>query len=89
MGEFMSELIPISVTSVLLALLSHKTSEYDLTHYIYRRKDRLWFIVMAVVMILFVGLRTGYNDTGTYQYIYNSIPKDVSLTDGIDWLNVG
>ena len=85
----MSELIPISVTSVLLALLSHKTSEYDLTHYIYRRKDRFWFIVMAVAMVLFVGLRTGYNDTGTYQQIYNAIPKDVSLTDGIEWLNMG
>lgn len=85
----MFELIPICVVAIVLSLLSHKTSEYDLSHYCYRRKDRFWFAVMAVAMILFVGLRTGYNDTGTYQHIYNSIPKDVSLTDGIDWLKVG
>ena len=85
----MYELIPITVTSIVLALLSHNHSRYDRLNFRYMRKEQLYFGIMAVAMTLFVGLRTDYNDTFTYRYIYDSIPKDVSLTEGIDWLRVG
>lgn len=85
----MSELIPITVASIVLSILSHLSSEYDPIRGRYGRKDRFWFLVMAISMILFVGLRTGYNDTGTYQLIYNSIPKDIAPLDGINWLKLG
>ena len=85
----MSELIPISVAAIILSILSHLSSEYDPIRCRYGRQDRFWYIIMAISMILFVGLRTGYNDTGTYRLIYDSIPKDVDLWDGIDWLTLG
>ena len=85
----MSELIPITVTSIVLAFVSHYFSQYDPMHDRYVHKERFFFLVMAVAMVLFVGLRTGYNDTGTYQQIYNALPKDTSLTAGINWLKIG
>lgn len=85
----MSELIPITVAAIVLAILSHRASEYDPIRSRYGRQDRLWFGIMAVAMILFCGLRTGYNDTGTYQLIYNAIAKDVDLLEGINWLKLG
>lgn len=86
----MSELIPITVAAIMFAILSHRASEYDAIRCRYGRKDRFWFSIMAVLMVLFVGLRTGYNDTGTYQLIYNSIPRNiVNLGEGIDWLKLG
>ncbi len=85
----MSELIPITVAAIVLAILSHRASEYDPIRSRYGRQDRLWFGIMAVAMILFCGLRTGYNDTGTYQSIYNAIAKDVDLLEGINWLKLG
>ena len=85
----MSELIPITVFSIVLAFVSHYFSQFDPLHDRYVYKERFVFLVMAVAMVLFVGLRTGYNDTGTYQQIYNAIPEDTSLTEGIQWLKVG
>lgn len=85
----MSELIPITLVSIVLAILSHRTSEYDPIRCRYGRKDRFFYVLLSIAMILFCGLRTGYNDTGTYQFIYNSIPKDVDLWEGIDWLKLG
>ena len=85
----MSELIPITVAAIVLSILSHRASEYDPIRCRYGRQDRLWFGIMAVAMILFCGLRTGYNDTGTYQLIYNAIAKDVDLLEGINWLKLG
>ena len=85
----MSELIPITVASVILALLSHHYSQYDYLHERYVSKERLFFGIMAVAMILFVGLRTDYNDTAMYRLIYEAIPKNPSLTAGIDWLKIG
>ena len=85
----MSELIPITITSIVLAFVSHYFSQYDPLHDRYVYKERFFFLVMAVAMVLFVGLRTDYNDTHTYKYIYSSIPQNVSLTEGINWLKIG
>lgn len=85
----MTELIPITVFSIVLALVSHYHSAYDSMNSRYVYKEPFFYCIMAVAMILFVGLRTGYNDTGTYRYIYDSIPWDTSLTAGVNWLKLG
>ncbi len=85
----MSELIPITVSSVILSILYHFSSEYDPIRCRYGRKDLFFFLILSISMILFCGLRTGYNDTGTYQFIYNSIPKDVEIWKDLNWLALG
>ena len=79
----MSKLLPITITSIILAWLSQ--------HVTVRRrrldgtwpKDRLFFTILVICMILFAGLRTSYNDTSPSIISYNSI---VSLNiRHIDW----
>jgi len=81
----MWELVPISVTGVVLAFLSHAFSEYDPLRCRYRRKDSFFYAILVVAMVLFVGLRTGYNDTGTYQGVYEATPNSGDLFAGINW----
>lgn len=81
----MSELIPITVAAIVLAILSHRASEYDPIRCRYGRQDRLWFGVMVVIMILFVGLRTQYNDTDNYEWIYENMEVPASLFDSMHW----
>lgn len=73
----MSELLPITLTSIILAALSHFLSVRtpDLRGYV--RKERLFFCILVVVMVLFVGLRTHYNDTRTYVHGYNLIKGEL------------
>lgn len=85
----MTELIPITLTSIVLSLLYHRASEYDPIRCRYGRKDFVFYAILSVAMILFCGLRTGYNDTGTYQYIYNSIPHNTDIMRGVNWLKLG
>lgn len=85
----MSKLIPITIASIVLALLSHRFSSYSRIKNRYIRKERFFFGIMAVAMILFVGLRTSYNDTYTYQTIYNGISLDNGLFTNIKWLEIG
>jgi len=77
----MSELIPITVAAIVLALLSHNASEYDRLHCRYGKQDRLWFGIMTMAMILFAGLRTQYNDTINYEWIY----ENMDYTAAINW----
>lgn len=81
----MWELVPISLAGVVLAFLSHAGSEYDPLHCRYRRKDSFFYAILVVVMVLFVGLRTGYNDTGVYQHLYNTTPSSGDLLEGMNW----
>lgn len=81
----MSELIPISVAGVVLAFLSHTFSEYDPLRCRYRRKESFFYAILVVVMVLFVGLRTGYNDTDNYEAIYNSMDPNLGLFEQLRW----
>lgn len=81
----MSELIPITVAAIVLAILSHCTSEYDPIRCRYGRQDRFWFGIMAVAMILFVGLRTQYNDTQNYTSAYKAMEVPESLFAQMSW----
>ncbi len=85
----MLKLIPITIFSLIFAALSHRYSVYDPINSRYIDKDRIFYTILSIALILFAGLRTGYNDTGTYKYIYNSIPKETNLTSGINWTKIG
>lgn len=85
----MSKLLPIVLFSMFMAVLSHKHSGYDYINGVYYRKERLFYTVMSIVMILFVGLRNYYNDTSTYLYGYMHINIDPGWQENIDWIKIG
>ncbi len=70
-------LVPILV-SVVCCFFFQISSSYDDVECKYIKKDWFFFGIMAIELIIFAGLRTGYNDTGTYVQIYEHIPKDVN-----------
>ncbi|MBE6971980.1 MAG: EpsG family protein [Ruminococcaceae bacterium] len=80
----MRELLPVVLTSLILAVLSHYTSFYDRNGMRYARKEWVFYAILMVVMILFVGLRTRYNDTGMYRHAYNLIKSGDIFAD-VDW----
>lgn len=80
----MSELLPVVLTSLILAVLSHYTSVYDRNGMRYVRKEWVFYAILMVVMILFVGLRTRYNDTGMYRHAYSLMEPGDIFTD-VDW----
>lgn len=81
-----SEIMPVLAVAMLLAVGSHMRSDYSYSLVRYRHKEAALYVVMAVILILFAGLRTRYNDTVTYIHGYNLIPTDGSIWDGAkDW----
>ena len=80
----MSELLPVVLTSMILAVLSHYTSVYERNGMRYVRREWVFYTVMAVAMILFVGLRTHYNDTFFYIHSYR-LREAGPLFSQIDW----
>lgn len=85
----MSKIIPITILSLILAAVSHHNSGYDPINCRYAKKERMFYVLMAIALILFAGLRTSYNDTGTYRRAYSIIPDSIGLTEGIDWFQIG
>lgn len=85
----MKELIPVTLLSLLFAALSHTTSEYDHINGKYVHKERLFYSLVTVTLILFAGLRTAYNDTWLYNSMYDQLPADIELTKDINWLKFG
>ena len=74
--------------SMLLVLFSERHSAYEISNFgekTYIRKEKLLFFIMAAYMSIFVGLRTFYNDTGTYRGIYNSLSANLNLFERMDW----
>ena len=85
----MSKLLPITIFSLILVVLSHVSSGYDSIECRYHRKERFFYIIMAIGLVLFAGLRTGYNDTYTYLYGYNTISRNPDWKQQIDWMKIG
>lgn len=82
----MTKLIPVVVISMILAVASHKKSDFSQSAQRYRKKDTVFYTIMAIVMILFVGLRTWYNDTVTYIQSYETLnPLDSVIDTVTDW----
>jgi len=85
----MKELIPITIFAMVMVVLSHKYSGYDPIECSYYRKERLCYFVMSVGLILFAGLRRGYNDTNTYLDGYQWLSQNKDWFQQIDWLKIG
>lgn len=85
----MQKIFPIVVFSVIMAALSHRNSGYDPIECRYYRKERLFYTVMSVALILFAGLRTFYNDTSVYLYGYKTISQNPNWYEEIVWSKIG
>lgn len=81
----MSQLWPITIFSFVMAFFAHAHSKYKKELENYEKKDKLFYFIMAVVMILFVGLRTKYNDTPAYILGYEALSGDFPVLAEIDW----
>ena len=84
----MWKLIPIMTFCLVMSWISHRTSvrvTNDWGESRYEEKDFFVFAVMAVVMAVFVGLRTSGNDTFTYRSIYEAIPSGRSAFEQVEW----
>lgn len=84
----MRELLVIVIPSLLLAALAEfnsvtTTGMFGEKKYI--KKDKIFFIIMAVAMAVFVGLRVDYNDTTAYTYAYETMSEDSTVFESIEW----
>lgn len=85
----MWELIPIFLLSCALSFASHSNSTYDRALKKYTKKENVIYILMMFCMVLFIGLRTRYNDTYNYLESYNRIPKNVDIFNKVNFLQLG
>lgn len=85
----MFKLLPITAICLIFAAFSHAASTYDPIECRYYKKDRFWYAIMAVCLILFAGLRTDYNDTGTYLEGYQKYRDGLYSYENIEWLRIG
>lgn len=79
----MLELLPVVVIGLVLAYLSQYRSTNDGLLIAQKKKDVFVYLILAVVLIMFVGLRTNYNDTYVYIADYKSTPESGSLFAGL------
>lgn len=85
----MKELLSITLFSMLMVYLSHIFSDYDPIECRYRRKERLFYTIMSIGLILFAGLRITYNDTQTYTWGYHQMEEMTDLSGTIVWSKIG
>lgn len=81
----MSELLPIFITVMLLAVASHLFSRPRRPGIGYQKKEALFYLILTVILILFVGLRVSYNDTMAYTHAYGLISGEQGIFENIDW----
>lgn len=82
----LTELIPVVLSSMLLVTISHWKSVYNYSIERYRVKDAFFYTIMAVILIVFAGLRTRYNDTRTYLQGYDMMDITGTVSDAVtDW----
>lgn len=85
----MTELIPVVIVSMILAVLSHGKSAYSYALERYRSKDALFYTILMVIMVVFVGLRTRYNDTFAYRHAYELMEATGNAADVVKGLSIG
>lgn len=84
----MNELVSIFLPSMILVFFSEHYSRVKIDCYgekKYIKKDKIFYVIMSLSMVAFVGLRTWYNDTVTYLHHYNNININESILEKIDW----
>lgn len=85
----MIELLPVVGIGLILAWLSARSSVYDHSLERYTRKDPFFYAIMAVIMAVFVGLRTKFNDTTAYTHAYELIVAEGSVLSAVDDWSIG
>ena len=80
----MTKLIPLFCVCFILAWLSETNSVYDYEKERYIYKEKTFFTLLTIIIVLFAGLRTAYNDTETYITNYNGIEIN-GIFRGISW----
>lgn len=87
----MSKLMPVLFFSLIAAYISDKRSLVKVNRNgerIYIKKEKMLFILLTLVMAVFVGLRTSYNDTYTYRRMYESLSPGLYQILSLDF-NLG
>lgn len=87
----MKSLIPIFLTSLILAYFSDRNSLYEIDNYgckSYVYKDKVMYIILTICMATFVGLRTKGNDTYAYRQIYEAMSSGMTAVAEIDWTDL-
>lgn len=87
----MWKLVPIFIIGLVMAYVSDLASTYEIGpcgERRYIRKDKLFFFLMALVLAVFVGLRTRGNDTFAYRHMYEIMESGTTAIQNIDWLKL-
>ncbi|WP_454969579.1 EpsG family protein [Eubacterium sp.] len=81
----MWKLVPIFLICIAVAFFSDRFSRKNerLTGYIY--KEKFIWILLIVVTAVFAGLRTRYNDTGTYLETYEYLVNSKFDFSDVEW----
>lgn len=77
----MLKLVPICIVSLVVSFIIELRSECVLDQYgekIYIKKDKIFWILLSIIMIFFVGLRKKYNDTFVYRGVYESTSSNLN-----------
>lgn len=85
----MTELLPTVLGALAFSIASHMRSGYDRINATYVKKDRLFWDMAAVLLILFCGLRTVYNDTIAYTHSYELLEWNKTDFSDITWSSLG
>ncbi|MCQ2429874.1 MAG: EpsG family protein [Clostridia bacterium] len=82
----MLELLPTLIVGLALAFVSQYRTTNDGLLVMQKKKDFAVYLIMAVVMVMFAGLRVKYNDTSVYiyDYIYGT-PSAGNFFIGMKW----
>lgn len=84
----MRTLLPIFICGLVLAFLSDRASIYELDAYGERKyvhREWLLYFAMALILAVFVGLRTRGNDTSAYLRAYELLETGWTAIQAIDW----
>lgn len=83
----MKQLLVIVLIAMGFAVLAEQRSKknYFLNEKGYWRRDAFFCTCMTLILAVFAGLRTGYNDTVTYIRSYELLEVDKSIFEGMIW----
>lgn len=84
----MKELLVVVIPCIILAFFAENNSITTTGHLgekLYIQKDKAFWAVMTVIMVVYAGLRITYNDTTTYRLSYEILPTDTTVFSEIDW----
>lgn len=87
----MSKLLPIFIVGIFLAIVSDRRAIVGFDQYgdkVYKHKEKFFFAIMVIILAVFVGLRTSYNDTFTYRNMYESLNPGLGQLTSLDY-NLG